>query len=264
MIPQTVILEWQRSAPWADNNSIEQDLIISRAIVEIFNDDFLQSNLAFRGGTALHKLFLPMAMRYSEDIDLVQITEGPVGPMFDRLRSALAFLGEPKKTIRKQQGNKMLFAISATMPPIQQLKLKIEMNSTEGASVVFGYAHKPFSVATSWFAGKCNVTTYSIDELLGTKMRALYQRRKGRDLFDLWAALELGLSEPGKVVEAFRAYAATLEKPCPSSDRYLENLALKMADDEFIGDIGALIRPGIEYHPHRAFEIVREELIARI
>jgi hypothetical protein len=124
MIPQTVILEWQSHAPWSDRNTVEQDLIISRAITDIFNDGYLAENLAFRGGTALHKLFLPQALRYSEDIDLVQIVEGPVGPVFDHLRAALAFLGEPRKTVRKNMGNKMSFSVQSTMPPIQTLKLK--------------------------------------------------------------------------------------------------------------------------------------------
>jgi predicted nucleotidyltransferase component of viral defense system len=263
MIPQTVILEWQSFAPWPNNNAVEQDLLISRAIVEIFNDEYLAKNLIFRGGTALHKLYLTPAMRYSEDIDLVQAIKGPVGPIFDRLRVALSFLGEPKKTVRKSMGNKMIFRVVATMPPAQELKLKIEMNSVEGA-VSLGVMEKPFSVVSSWFSGTCDATTHTIDELLGTKMRALYQRRKGRDLFDLWAALESGLANPVKVVEAFRVYTSALGKPHPSSDVYLENLALKMNDREFTGDIDALIRPGIKYDSHRAFEIVCEQLIDRI
>jgi predicted nucleotidyltransferase component of viral defense system len=48
--------------------------------------------------------------------------------------------------------------------------------------------HK-FSVENQWFSGDCEITTYYLEELLGTKLRALYQRRKGRDLFDLWKAL---------------------------------------------------------------------------
>ena len=36
----------------------------------------------------------------------------------------------------------------------------------------------------SWFSGRCELTTYALEELLGTKLRALYQRAKGRDLFD--------------------------------------------------------------------------------
>ena len=76
MIPRPYIANWKDQAPWRLDAQVEQDLIISRALVEIFSDGFLRENLAFRGGTALHKLYLKPAPRYSEDIDLVQIKEG--------------------------------------------------------------------------------------------------------------------------------------------------------------------------------------------
>ena len=56
MINRTAIQQWSEHAPWIDNAQIEQDLIICRALVSIFSDEFLASQLAFRGGTALHKL----------------------------------------------------------------------------------------------------------------------------------------------------------------------------------------------------------------
>ena len=58
MINRTAIQQWSNHAPWIDNAQIEQDLIICRALVAIFSDEFLASQLAFRGGTALHKLYL--------------------------------------------------------------------------------------------------------------------------------------------------------------------------------------------------------------
>lgn len=58
MIPKPYIAQWQEQTPWSSFDQIEQDLIISRTLVEIFSDDFLRENLAFRGGTALHKLYL--------------------------------------------------------------------------------------------------------------------------------------------------------------------------------------------------------------
>ncbi|KKR74282.1 MAG: Nucleotidyl transferase, PF08843 family [Parcubacteria group bacterium GW2011_GWB2_40_8] len=73
MIPQRYLEEWKTQAPWPANAQVEQDLIITRALVEIFSDDLLKNALAFRGGTALHKLYLQPQARYSEDIDLVQI-----------------------------------------------------------------------------------------------------------------------------------------------------------------------------------------------
>ena len=65
MIPQDYITEWSIEKPWKTNEQVEQDLVISRALVEIFSDNWLSSNLAFRGGTALHKLYLSPQQRYS-------------------------------------------------------------------------------------------------------------------------------------------------------------------------------------------------------
>ena len=84
MINRTAIQQWSEHAPWIDNAQIEQDLIICRALVAIFGDEFLASQLAFRGGTALHKLYLSPQPRYSEDIDLVQINPGPIKPIICR------------------------------------------------------------------------------------------------------------------------------------------------------------------------------------
>ena len=65
MIPISDIRAWNNVVPWITNEQIEQDLIISRSLVEIFSDDFLSENLVFRGGTALHKLYLNPQSRYS-------------------------------------------------------------------------------------------------------------------------------------------------------------------------------------------------------
>jgi len=78
MIPRRYIEEWKEHAPWPDNAQVEQDLIIERSLIAIFSDEILQASLAFRGGTAFHKLYLKPQARYSEDIDLVQINEEPI------------------------------------------------------------------------------------------------------------------------------------------------------------------------------------------
>ena len=92
MINRIAIQQWSEHAPWIDNAQIEQDLIICRALVAIFSDEFLASQLAFRGGTALHKLYLSPQPRYSEDIVLVQITPGPIKPIMYRLGEVLDWL----------------------------------------------------------------------------------------------------------------------------------------------------------------------------
>lgn len=93
MIPSSFITAWSERAPWVENKLIELDLIICRALVSIYQDEFLASHLAFRGGTALHKLYLQPQPRYSEDIDLVQVQAEPIRETIDHLRDALAWLG---------------------------------------------------------------------------------------------------------------------------------------------------------------------------
>lgn len=60
MIPAQNIVAWGNLVPWTDARQVEQDLIISRALVEIFSDPMLSEALRIRGGTALNKLHFPM------------------------------------------------------------------------------------------------------------------------------------------------------------------------------------------------------------
>lgn len=78
MLPRRYIEEWKKFAPWPEDAQVEQDLVIEKTMLELFSDPFLQDRLAFRGGTALHKMFLKPQVRYSEDIDLVQIEAEPI------------------------------------------------------------------------------------------------------------------------------------------------------------------------------------------
>ena len=144
MIPQAYITEWSNQVPWQTNEQVEQDLIICRALVEIFKDDFLTSSLAFRGGTALHKLYLQPQPRYSEDIDLVQIRPEPIKETIQQLQKTLSFLGKSNVTPRRDN-NPIYFRFESEFPPIQKMKLKIETNCREHFSIL-GWEKKPFSV----------------------------------------------------------------------------------------------------------------------
>ena len=89
MIPRDYITEWRKEAPWIENFQVEQDLIISRALVDLFSHPMLSSSLAFRGGTALYKLHLKPPARYSEDIDIVQTMAEPAGRMMEAVHELL-------------------------------------------------------------------------------------------------------------------------------------------------------------------------------
>jgi predicted nucleotidyltransferase component of viral defense system len=189
MIPRAHITAWRTSAPWATDAQVEQDLVLCRAIVDIFSEPLLASELAFRGGTALHKLVLTPPARYSEDIDLVQVKAGAIGEVMTALRARLdPWLGRPRW---KQTDGRVTFIyrFDSEIPPVTPLRVKVEINTREHFTVL-DLCRRRLAVESPWFAGQADVSIYADAELLGTKLRALYQRRKGRDLFDLALALE--------------------------------------------------------------------------
>jgi predicted nucleotidyltransferase component of viral defense system len=263
MIPRAYLYEWQAYAPWQSNSQVEQDLIIARALVELFSDDLILNSLAFRGGTALHKLFLLPQARYSEDIDLVQISPVPFGPVIDRIREKLSFLGKPARD-QKERNNTLIFKADSEIPPVTKLKIKVETNCREHFSV-FGYKQVPFEVKSSWFTGSCTITTYQLEELVGTKLRALYQRSKGRDLYDLYKTLtmvpQLNL---GAVIQCYNQYMQFVVNQPPDRKTFLENLEEKMQDEYFLGDIKGLIKKSEIYNAQEAYELVKKELIEKI
>jgi predicted nucleotidyltransferase component of viral defense system len=264
MIPKPDIAKWQEHAPWKQFSQVEQDLVISRALVEIFSDDFLRENLAFRGGTALHKLYLNPAPRYSEDIDLVQIKPGPIKPIMQRINEVITFFEEPRKTQVRGHGAKALYRFNSEYEDIR-LRLKLEINCKEHFNVL-DWVDFPFEVESEWFSGKAKIKTYNINELLGTKMRALYQRSKGRDLFDLdYSRLNIEL-DIDEIIKCFKVYTtfSTGGKRPPSKKEFLMNIEEKENNPDFTGDMEALLRSGIAYSQEDAFEWLKSELIIKI
>lgn len=171
MIPRAYITEWSQQVPWQSNEQVEQDLVICRALVEIFSDEWLAGSLAFRGGTALHKLYLQPQPRYSEDIDLVQIRSEPIKETVQRLQAGLAFLGE-SAVKQRRDGTQIICRFDSEYPPSIRLRLKVETNTREHFTV-HGLQQFSFKVKSAWFDGSCHITTYQPEELLGTKLRAL-------------------------------------------------------------------------------------------
>jgi predicted nucleotidyltransferase component of viral defense system len=263
MIPQRYIEQWRAVAPWTLDAQVEQDLIIARAIVEIYSDDLLKKALAFRGGTALHKLYLNPQIRYSEDIDLVQINSEPIHPILKRLREKLSFLGT-KRTVRQHtHNNTVIYRFDSEMQPITNMRLKIEINTREHLNIL-GLKEIPYEINNTWFSGKCNITGYEIEELLGTKLKALYQRKKGRDLFDLYWVLTHLEIDTEKVIHCYNVHMENaVEKP-PTKKQFLINMNEKMRDKEFTDDIRLVLKRGIAYDDEAAWELVSRELIEKI
>ncbi len=262
MIPKPYIAKWKNHAPWTSNEQVEQDLIISRALVALFSDEFLREQLAFRGGTALHKLYLNPAPRYSEDIDLVQIKEGAIKPILDRIDTVITFFEEQWSVKQRANNNTIVYRFSSEYSPDVRLRLKIEINCREHFNV-FGWRAFPFVVNSEWFSGQCEITTYALDELLGTKLRALYQRNKGRDLFDLYFAGRHTQLDYDKICFCYHEYMKFVVGKAPSQKEFLRNMQLKRTSASFIGDMEGLLNPNQVYNQEEAFEWLMDEIVPR-
>jgi predicted nucleotidyltransferase component of viral defense system len=220
------------------DGQIEQDLIISRAIIDIFGDDYLREELRFRGGTALNKLHFPEALRYSEDIDLVRTSHGPIRDILDGIRRALDWLGEA--TFKQSQiSPKLIYKIDPEHEG-PRLKLKVEINTRE--TEAFDGSHEiEYAIENPWFSGGISIPTFTPEEMLATKLRALLQRNKGRDLFDLSQAMSvLDSVDLTRTVELFRKYLEQNEQEISRANAE-ERMWAKLENPGFLSDIRPLL-----------------------
>lgn len=263
MIPIAYLQEWSAHAPWPDLRQVEQDLIICRALCDLFNSKELQGKIAFRGGTAIHKVLFAKPLRYSEDIDLVQTQAKPIGATIDGVRRALSWLGKPKRE-QVEHSMHLAFRFAPEADSGSQLKLKVEINTREHKHL-HGLKTYPFEVSSGWHQAKTQIVSFEPEEIFGTKLRALLQRHKNRDLFDLnQGLLQLGL-DCGRVIACFEHYLALEGHPISRANA--EERMLKKLNQSLTEDIGPLLPAGVNFTDNdgiAAFGRVWGELITRI
>lgn len=180
-----------------------------------------------------------------------------------RISEVITFFEEDRKTQNRGHGIKAIYRFTSEFEEIR-LRLKLEINCKEHFNIL-EWVLFPYEVKSEWFSGKTQVRTYNLNELLGTKLRALYQRSKGRDLFDLDFARQHSELNRDEIIQCFKEYTrfSTNKRP-PSNKEFLVNLEEKEKDPNFTGDMEGLLRAGIKYDQESAFQWLRNELIERI
>jgi predicted nucleotidyltransferase component of viral defense system len=240
VIPQPYITEWSAQSPWPSESQIEQDLILSRLIIEIANDELLARELAFRGGTCLHKLHLAQPARYSEDLDYTRTSDEPrIGDCLAALRRIAEIgLQEARRRFPSHDSDMacIWFRASSEADQSSQISIKIEINVRETVPHR-PHVMAPYQVESRWWSGNAEVRTFRAEEILATKLRALYARRKGRDLFDLWLALTQLILDDQLIVDGLAHY---MKSHIYSYRQLHANLAEKLANAEFLDDINNL------------------------
>jgi predicted nucleotidyltransferase component of viral defense system len=262
MIPRANITAWRGEAPWPDNSQVEQDLVLSRALVALFSRPAISESVAFRGGTALHKLYVTPPGRYSEDIDLVQRHAEPIGALVDEIRAVLdPWLGKPKWKAGEGRFT-LVYRFETTFSPVVQMRVKVEINTREHFAV-HGFIDKKFEVVNPWFSGGADIVTFQLSELLGTKLRALYQRKKGRDLYNLDVAASLPEFDVELLLQAFEKYMEFSDAMVTQA-QFEVNMASKIVDPGFVSDVPPLLATGIEYDAVEAWSRVHSKIVSHL
>lgn len=274
---------WQTHAPWPKRSQIEQDLRLSRGVAALFTDDMLCRNLAMRGGTVLHKAHLAPAARYSEDIDLV-LTKAMDTATLEKhlLRVLTPILGTPAPSIfqdawlalRNASKRSKILSIKFKFIPVglsrhETIKVDINLNEHQAlyplVNVNFQSLDDDGELVTA------QAISYDINEMLGTKTRALMQRQQGRDLFDLWFAWSQSqagatpYSVDGKrAMQAFEWYLTNegTSMGFAEANRLLDQ---RLRNPAFCQDMNTLLRPGLpRFDVEVAAPVVRSVFLAEL
>jgi predicted nucleotidyltransferase component of viral defense system len=259
------ILAHQTVVPWPDQGQVEQDLLLCQAMAALFDDRFLSSQIAMRGGTLLHKVHLVPAARYSEDIDLVAVGTRPGTHISAAIRRVLAdVLGEPvdsdlmkiglaiRNLFKPSSIRRETYLVPSMMKRGQPLEICVETNVTE-RKTHRAVVEIPFSFPFRDKTVQAYIKGFDIHEMLATKMRALFQRKRGRDLFDLYWALTKSPTpvKPREIIASFKYYM-DLEGSKAGRDEFISKLEDHIKDREFCSDTKLLLRSDISYDPQVA------------
>ena len=265
MIAEDHINSKKKHIKWRKNHMIEQDMIISRVLESLYSNEIIRETLVFKGGTAINKLFLDPPSRYSEDIDLVRISGDRIGPISKAISGSLlwlveeAGLGNPEHSLRKY-GLKYFYKFRNVEGSIS--KLKIEVNTRE-PFYVDPIKEVPFSFTSDWWSGETTITTFCLEELMATKLRALYQRRKGRDLFDAWYVFRKGFANIEDTLRMFHKYNKYNEAKI-TKKMFTRNMLEKQHNTDFRQDIRTLLPPESDYDFDTAFDFVMKQIVPLI
>ncbi len=273
------VLAHQHVVPWPELYQIEQDLLLSLVMRAIFSDEFLRTQVAMRGGTVLHKVHLAPAARYSQDIDLVVVGDRPE----EHVRKALMRVLRPilgreqswawtylklavRNATQRSRILRCIYKMPSVVEPGRTLTIEVETNVTERTphiELMYPSFEFPFREQTL----STPLISFHLNEMLATKMRALFQRRKGRDLFDLQRAISRGNPEVlsiDAVIAAFQHYMRAEKTRVPRSE-FIDHLRDCLRDRAgFCADLNGLLRTGEEWDANAAGTFLEQRVLARL
>lgn len=209
--------------------------LVPRLVVEVARNPVLGPELALRGGAALHHLHLDRALRRCDTLAYARTTRTGIGPVFDALRVVTQRL-DLTSSRRELTHDLAHVWIAAGERPL--LRVTINTRETEPCEPRM---LRRLRVGTGPGEDEADVLTFRLEEVLATKLRALYERREARDLFDLWAGLVVGRADRARLRRCFRHYVP-VSAATPAQLR--ANVAAKVAHPDVREGVGAALAAG--------------------
>lgn len=234
MIPQEALSHWDDVVPWDDNRLVEQDLALTRLILDIANHPILLNKLSLKGGTCLHKLWLPEPWRYSEDLDYNRIVASNPLEIINSLKE-IAFDTGFKDTIFKQNKLFMHLWLIDALDDGQEFRVKIDIQR-EIKSDSSAYQYRQFAIDNPWCSKQASVRSNTAEDIVASKVLALFQRSRPRDLFDMWAAIKAGIVTYVDVASRFASYRPDNPERWNTS-KAARSLMAKLSDPSYIVEL---------------------------
>jgi predicted nucleotidyltransferase component of viral defense system len=248
-ITQRMLRNWADEVGISDLSLVEQDVRVSYALREIVENDLLGSLLCIKGGTAINKLYLKDTSRLSVDLDFNHL-----GDKYTVARQRPDVRKEIIKVLAKSDPAYQFVvtrrdwyqtAIQAVYKPLFGLpstRLKIEISHVERFPIL-NTKRRPFKLIDT--GESCKVRTYAIDELLSTKLRALFSRARARDIYDMHQASRMRLNKR-LVRKMFIYYLFRVGKVYNPKLEY-NKLKERLDKKQYVDDVTGYIRQGIRF-----------------
>ena len=236
---------------WADEQGLpdllfaELDYRLVKTLEALYSDDFLSKRLCMKGGTAINKLYLAETSRLSVDLDFNHL--GSKEEVQKEKRAVRELIME----LLKKQDNSYdvhyerpygLTRIKARYKtvgvPIQNFK--IEISHVERFPII-----SPLKKKIKTPDGLADVVTYTLEELTATKLRALLERFKGRDIYDLFFISQLK-PDPTVIRKMFLYYFYRSRKVFNPNVHY-KSLVRRYESGNYADDVSAFVKPTVTF-----------------
>lgn len=213
---------------------VEKDYVLGWILYGIYSSR-LSNCLAFKGGTALSKVYFPGEWRLSEDLDFTLIGKNNLENFVSTLSD------EVPEIIAKNSGvpivlSKPPFVNSSYLQsrfqytgPICKNTVKIEISQEKFLGDV-----ATMTVPQRFDYPVFSVKAYTLDNILSEKIRTLIERGKVKDYYDVWKLLKIYQFDGSYITKLF------LQK-CKTKGITFEGI-----DQIFPSDIVDVLRPHLE------------------